>query len=792
MADDDREVEAEVDLDELAGRSGGDEGQRLAKYWLEQVKKYDTEMKRWRKRSIAIERRYRDERNRTDEEGQKRANYLWANTETLYPAIYGKCPTAIVERRFKDRDPVGRTAATILERAVRNDMEMDGFHDALGDSVLDYLLAGRGTTWVRFEPEFGPGISIPVHSKNDLRDEQGQIEDEDDTAGEEKLEETDEVLVRESAPVDYINWDDFGFLPAKARRWAEVRVVFKRVAQSRDEMVGRWGDEIGGAIPLQRSEKERRDNSGSGQATRDDRDDKAEVFELWDKDTMSVYWVATGYDHLCNKADDPLSLPGFFPTPKPLTMTRTTSTMIPVPLFVQYQDQAKQIDELTQRISQLIKSIKAAGVYNGACEPLMRLLDESVENELIPVDRWTKHMSDKGLAGQVDLLPIEDQIKAVEVLIAQKEKVVAEMDRLTGLTDIMRGVTVDGRETLGASKLKNSNGKTRLRQHQDIVQEFARDTLKLKAQVIAKHFRKKTLVKMSGALYDEGFGFSDIEDFLSGQGDGQDLAPPIQPAAPPMLAPPGAAGLPAPAGAGPMPRPPMRPPAQPAAPVQGMEMPPIVKAVLKINRALDLLRSDCERGFRIDIETDSTIVADEQQDRADRIEFTGMVEKYLQTAQQIAVANPAAVPLLGKLLQFSVRGFRIGRDLENAIEEFCEKAEEHAKQAASQPAPPNPEMIRAQSEAKKVAAQVQQTQMETQSDQQQAAIEAQSARSKAAAEDRQSQSDVRVKELELQIEAMRAQVEKLRAGVDMHAAVMDHHRNVAEQFEPRHGLRVVK
>lgn len=772
-----------VELDPLAGPDGGEKSRRLARHWLEQIKKYDAEHKRWRKKCISIERRYRDQRNQSDEDGTKRANYLWANTQTIFPAIYGKCPTPIAERKFKDPDPIGRTAATIVERCLRNDLDGDGFHDAISDAVFDYLLPGRGVCWVRFEPEFGPSVSLPVYSANDLRDEAGQIEAEDDTDEEEKLEDTEEVLVRESAPVDYLHWDDWGYLPAKARRWSEVRVVFKRVYPSRDEMVGRWGEKIGRRIPLQRGEKERRDNSGDSRATRDDRDDKAEVFELWDKDTLSVYWVATGYDWLVNRADDPLELEEFFPVSKPLMMNTTNSTLIPTPLYQQYQDQAKTIDELTQRISQLTKTIKTAGAYNAACEVLARILDESVENELLPVDAWRKHMEDKGLAAQIDLLPIEQAIKAVEVLVVAKEKQVAEMDRITGLTDIMRGVTADGRETLGGQKLKNNNGKSRLRQYQDDVAAFARRVLRLKAEVICKHFRKKTLVEMSGALYDEGFGFSDIANFMaSGMLDGAPSSPslPQLPGAPPTSpGMPGAMPLPAMAGA-----PGAGPGAQPQAPGGLPQLAPwqrLIQAVLKINSAIDLLRDDITRGFRIDIETDSTIVADEQQDRADALEFIKSVEGYLTSSAQIAAANPDAVPLLGKLLQFGVRRFRVGRDLESSIDEFVEKAEEKAKQRANMPPPPNPEMIKAQAKVKEI-------QLKGQLDAQQSAVDLQQDQVRAAAEERSRQ-------LELQIEQMKAHNEQIMARMDMmlemlrlradthkinleqHAAHMDHQRH---------------
>src|SRR5882672_7414309 len=115
-----------IEIDELAGPKGGDEGRRLAKHWLDQINtiKDNTEYKRWFKRAEKIEKRYRDDRNRVDEEGQRRYNSLWSNVEILKPALYGRPPLPVAERRFKDKDPVGRNATQILERGLRNELEI--------------------------------------------------------------------------------------------------------------------------------------------------------------------------------------------------------------------------------------------------------------------------------------------------------------------------------------------------------------------------------------------------------------------------------------------------------------------------------------------------------------------------------------------------------------------------------------------------------------------------------------------------------------------------------------------
>jgi hypothetical protein len=66
---------------------------------------------------------------------------------------------------------------------------------------------------------------------------------------------------------------------------------------------------------------------------------QATVYEIWWKPTKKVYFIAKSYDELCKEVDDPLKLDGFFPCPEPISATMTNDTLIPVPDYVESQDQ---------------------------------------------------------------------------------------------------------------------------------------------------------------------------------------------------------------------------------------------------------------------------------------------------------------------------------------------------------------------------------------------------------------------------------------------------------------------
>ncbi len=133
-----------------------------------------------------------------------------------------------------------------------------------------------------------------------------------------------------------------------------------------------------------------------------------------------------------------------------------------------------------------------------------------------------------------------------------------------------------------------------------------------------------------------------------------------------------------------------------------------------IDAVMALLRDGALRRFRIDIEVDSTIVGDESQERKDRNDFIASVTQFMQGWGPMVQANPALAPLAGDLLLFGVRAYRVGRELEETIEDTVEKIE----QLASQPKPPSPEIMaaqaKAQSEQVKAKAEVQKSQFDVQ------------------------------------------------------------------------------
>ena len=350
--------------------------------WVISISLYEREFEKWEKRVQKILKIYRRETNAIVRNTPAKFNILWSNVQTLVPAVYSRVPKADVSRRFKDNDPVGRVASQLLERAL--DFELQNYPDfrtTMRQNVYDRFLGGRGTSWIRYEPHFDRVPDEPVQ-------------------GLEVTSDTDEpalveVLQTEQAPIDYVHWRDFGC--TIGRTWDEVTAVWRRVYMTRDAMVERFGEELGGKIPLDSKPPDLRTNRPYGS---DSMDARGLIYEIWDKEEMCALWISKSMGKILDTKPDPLELPEFFPCPKPLLATTTTDSLVPIPDYVLYEDQARSLDTLADRIHGLIEALKLRGVYDASVPELAALVFGGREQRLDPGQELDGVLREAGTEGR--------------------------------------------------------------------------------------------------------------------------------------------------------------------------------------------------------------------------------------------------------------------------------------------------------------------------------------------------------------------------------------------------------
>ena len=468
--------------------------------WLHVISQYDNEFKKWEARAAKIVKRYRDDNRSQHTNETAKFNILWSNVQTLIPAVYAKLPKAVAQRRFGDNDPVGRVAGSLIERALDFEIEhYPDFRSTMKHAVEDRFLGGRGTAWVRYEPHVRQldmpedGLQVTEDVENEAAEGQTpegapNPEGQDYTAGE---AEPQEEIEYECAPTDYVHWRDFGH--SVARTWEEVTCVWRWVYMTKEALTERFGAKMAKSIPLD-SGAETLATYGQSNKERT----RAKICELWDKESGKVYWLSKNCPNLIDERDDPLELDQFFPCARPLYSTTTSDSLIPVPDFVIYQDQANELDILSDRIDGLVKALRIRGVYDASQPALQRLLTEGDNNSLIPVDKWMAFSEKGGLKGSIDILPIDMLASALLNCYRAREDIKGQIYEITGISDIIRGQTLAS-ETATAQQIKGQYAGLRLRSMQEEVALFASELIRLKAQVICTKFQPQTILLYAAA-----------------------------------------------------------------------------------------------------------------------------------------------------------------------------------------------------------------------------------------------------------------------------------------------------
>jgi hypothetical protein len=585
-----------------------------------EIELYEKEFRAWETRGKKILKLYKDADNAQGR--KKRFNVLWSNVQTLQPALYARDPQPVAERRFKDADPVGRAASEVLERCLSFTIDAEGYGAVMRQNVSDRLLPGRGVHWWRYESEV----------------------------------EEDE-LKRERVIPDYVYWEDFGH--NIARGWAEVTIVWRKVYMSRAKLVKRFGT-IGSSIPLDHTPKGLKDEK-VGEDIK-----KACIYWIVDSETGEHIFLSKSHPKIIEQKPDEMKLTSRFPVPRPLFATVTTDSLVPTPDYALYQTQAVELEELTERINGLQDALKLRGAYDSAAPELANILTGS-GNKLIPVNNWAKFSEKGGIEGSIQFVPIKEVAETLVALYESREKSKQDLYELTGLSDIIRGNS-DPRETAKAQQIKSNFAVLRISDSQTEVQQFARDGMRIAAEMIAENCSLETIQAMSGVKLLTKQQKADIQvmqqqeaqqaQMMAQQPQGQPQGQPQEP--PPSQIPPDQLEL--------------------------MDDP-------TWEEVHELLRHQVLREFRIDIETDSTVRTDEDADRTARTEMLATVGGYLEKVTIAAQTAPELLPLAGELLMFGVRSFRSARSIEPVFEDAVKKLA-NRKPSDS----PDPEMAKVQGE----------------------------------------------------------------------------------------------
>lgn len=653
---------AEFETEKDAGT--GDAG--LVKLWIAAIDLASRQEESWRKEAEQTVKIFRngDSRYNGSVERSQEFNILFSNLETITPAIYNSTPIPDVRTRYDKDDPVAKEAGDFIERALSYDLDVDQFDPNMDSAVQDSELVGRGVTRVRYVPYI---------------------------TGD---KETGEQIVWEDVPSEHVPWANFRHGPARC--WYDVPWIAFELFLTREQLL-ELSPSNGGKVNL--------DYSATDDAEKQSQDSpppeifkRARVWEIWDKEKREVIFIATGFHAEPLKVEkDPLGLTGFFPIPRPLMAIMTSDTLVPIPPYRMYKAQAEELSTVTVRINSLIRMLKVRGVRDSQIGEFDDIA-EAEDGSFVPMqDATALYAQAGGIEKALWMMPIDKVQQVIQGLYVQREQTKQVIYEITGISDILRGAS-DPNETLGAQNIKAQFGSQRIQKKQKEAARYARDLLRIKAELIANKFQPQTLLMMTGIKLPSAQEKQIVQQRIQ-----QEQMKAQQTGQPPQI---------------------------PEEAQEIMEKP-------TFEEVMQLLRSDIQRQYRIDVESDSTIRADLARSQENMSMFLQGTAQYIQATAPAVQANIISKRAAVVIYSSFARNYKLGKSAEDALATL----EEEAAAAEGQPDPTQ----QAQQQAQQAEQQKMQFEMEKM--QQQAALDTQS---------KQMDMQMKREEHEMQMQKMQA------------------------------------
>lgn len=565
-----------------------------------------------------------DGRTGTDNE----FDLFWASMEIVNPSVYAQAPRPVVSPRFNDRNPVVSTACEIMERCLTVSFELGGIDEALLNVRDDLVLNNRGVARVVYEDDNKQGKRLC-----------------------------------------YISKDRCDFLHEPGRSWAEVGWVaygeYLTERQMRERFSNVSAAELSKASYYANGkELARNERYNNGSST-------CKVWEVWHRRDGKVYWVTKGVDVILDEKPLFLHINGGFTCAKPAYGTLKRRSLIPIPDFFRVSPILDQINSLTSRIYDLLGWVRLRGIIpatgdvSTAVTTMMSQNDESVM--LIPVPQASFASS----AGKfIEWVPIDMIATTITGLLEARAQLMQNFYEVSGISDIMRGATA-AEETLGAQQLKQQNGSIRVRKKVEEMQRYARDLASMSAEIIAQKFPLDAMLEMAQMeLPREAAIKRSLKEMeANAKKELDDLAKAMEEQADELKAKDELDEH-------------REAEMQEAFQKQqqaiiGKYQPQIASLQQSVTyeAVKELLDDKKERAFAIDIETDSTILKDEMQEKASRNEFLQAFSNASQALIPLTQAGPEGKQLAGGIMKFALAPYRVGRTLDGLIDDFIEKGQ---------------------------------------------------------------------------------------------------------------------
>lgn len=552
--------------------SAGKDGRKgaLVAYWFKKLGREEKAHEKFRRAAKAAEKAYFDER----EDGLRNLfPIFWSNVNTLHSALYQHNPKPDVRPRYTFEGPqaaIAKQAAQLVERGLTYALDTTDFSTAADQVVDDFLVTALGIPWVEYDAKV-------------KRDEAGEPVE----------------IALQTIRLVHKPWSRFHWEPGK--QWTDCDWIACDDYLTASEIKEQFGKEPTG--------------EGTRKRERTEADKYATTFRVvsvYHRPKRTVYVVCEDFEDPLEVRRDKLNLQDFYPCPLPLMSNVKSDDLTPKPDYAFYESQCDYINRLTQRIHNITAQLKVAGFYDAQLGELANLANAE-DGTLIPVQNLLERLNSAGGTASFDRvvahLPLVDKATVLGQLYDLREKAKGEVYEITGISDIVRGVTVAS-ETAAAQNQKGQWAQVRIARRKRQVNDALRGVFRIMAEIMAEHYTPQTWLLTTG----------------------------IQPD-------------------------------------------PQVLAALK---------SDVGRTLLIDVETDSTVAMDDQDEQTQRLTMLKEVTPFLQALLPMTQQGLVPADLTKELLLMATGGFKYGKTLEDVLnglpgsQQQLQQLQQQAQQAQQQ------------------------------------------------------------------------------------------------------------
>jgi hypothetical protein len=401
----------------------------------------------------------------------RRSNVYYANVETLKGLILPQIPSLAITlnqskktENNKENKTFYDTCTNILSIIVKN--AVDNIRTNVWDSFkLDYIITGRGVLWANID-----------------QDPKG----------------------KHSISIDNVRWQDFA-MDTKPT-WESVSWVARRKLYTKrqfKELFNVTDDKISSVITLESvyADVALFDSFG-------DHSQYIEVWEYWDKPTLTQYYVSKQYNVeadsdnsryvVLKKKYDNCDPDYFLPTTNPPLLMYNGINLIPFSDVWTYINELTELSAITKKRSNLIESLHLRGYTDTARANVINALSNSTHNGLglkeddniVAVPGFTPNPQDP-LIYYVDNMP---RLQLLDFLQKEYQFLIERIYTLTGISEQMRNVTSnEDDETATSVRLKSKFGSRRLKEHQQRLLNYWVGILKILLHRISQSYEIEDL-----------------------------------------------------------------------------------------------------------------------------------------------------------------------------------------------------------------------------------------------------------------------------------------------------------